>query len=186
MSTTADQPGPSETAAAADARQEADVWWGGYSGIALVPILGACFLMTLVSFGIAYYLWDERHVSGSVARWLAYHFNVLLWLTLALVGGYRMASYEHRLTTRRLFCLRGWFLSAPLPVKLTDIKAVRVQQSVVQRWLRVGRVGVEAKDRDSAIVFTGVREPQRLAELIRRQIKYNVSEAGSLPTSRPN
>jgi hypothetical protein len=109
-------------------------------------------------------------VSDSQARWLSYHFNILLWITLALFGSYRLASYEYRLTTQRLFCLRGWF-SPALPLRLTDIKAVRVEQSAVQRWLRVGRVVVEASDRETPVVFVGVREPQRLAELIRREVK---------------
>jgi hypothetical protein len=153
------------------AAQETDIWWGGYCGRALVPTLLVCVLTTVIIAEVAYYLWDLGLVRDSQARWLSYHFNILLWITLALFGSYRLASYEYRLTTRRLFCGRGWFLTAPPPVKLTDIKNVHVEQSLVQGWLRVGRVVVEATDRGAPLVFLGVREPHQVAEAIRREIK---------------
>jgi hypothetical protein len=171
MSATADEPPPTKTADASSVRQEVDIWWGGYSGAALVPSFAVCVLTTIIIVEVAYYLWDLGLVRDSQARWLSYHFNILLWITLAVFGGYRLASYEYRLTTRRLFCLRGWVLSSPLPVKLTDVKNVRVVQSFVQRWLHVGQVVVEAADRAGPIVFAGVREPHKVAEAIRREIK---------------
>jgi hypothetical protein len=166
--------GRADAVVAAQVAQEADVWWGGYSSRALLASFAVCFLANVIVIELAYYLNDHHDLRASLARWLIYHCTWFFWLIQLLWGGYRLGSYEYRLTSRRLFCVPGWlFLPLP-PIDLADIQKVRTEQTAVQHWLGVGQVIVEGQNR-GPIILRGVRDPQRVAQTIQEQAQQRQS-----------
>jgi membrane protein YdbS with pleckstrin-like domain len=166
MTPIADEPTPQQSAATPDAPQEVDLWWGGYSGRTMLPSFAFCVLLTAIIFAVATFSWGELGLSATVAHWLTYHLNIIVWLVQLLRWGGRLAAYEYRLTNRRLFCSWGFLFTSPLPIKLADIERVHVQQSPLQHWLDVGSIVVTAKGRPEPMVLLGVAHPQRVTNMI--------------------
>jgi len=152
----------------APAAQEVDVWWGGYDPRALVPSVLVGLFFTSIIIVVAYMLWGEYGVRAALARWLAYYLNGFMWLVHLLYWAYRVAGHAYRLTTARLLVWKGFFGLPPPPVALPDLETATVVQTRLEKYLGVGRIVVRVRGRRRPLVLTGVRQPQRAAELLLR------------------
>src|SRR3974390_963709 len=135
-------PRPALSEVAPTSRQEVELWWGGYAVRTMLPSLAVCVLLTAAMIGTAAYLSSDSAKQGTWARWFAYHLMLLLWLVQSVRWAYRVAGYEYRLTTHRLYCIWGPLFTPPSPVALADIKSIHVKQSALVRWLGAGEVVV--------------------------------------------
>jgi hypothetical protein len=126
--------------------EEVDVWWGGYSGWAMLPSFLVCGLLTLAALSGAYLLWSDYGQHPAVVRFEFYVVAGLLWLVQLLRWAHPVVGLTYRLTTRRLFCGEGFLYPRLAPVELADIGAVLVEQTSVERWLGIGRVRVVASN----------------------------------------
>jgi hypothetical protein len=170
---------------------EVELWWGGYSGWTMLPEFAVCAFLTAGMIGAAFYLHEEENLPGNVARYAVYILTLALWCMVLFRWGWRMATLNYRLTTRRLFRCRGLGVNRVDAVPLTEISRVWAEQTTMERRLGVGRVLVEhdesgrvsagsAPSADgSPLQLTGVREPHRIAALIERQIKQPTNDAVS-------
>lgn len=160
--------------------QEIELWWGGYAPRTMLPSALACILAAVCLIGAAAYISGEERRYGSLARWSAYHAMLLLWLVQFIRWAYRVAGYEYRLTNHRLFVNEGPLFSPLPPAALDDVKAVHVAQSTLERWLGVGHITIEGKERLVPLVLRGVRRPESVADLI-RTAAARAREAAALP-----
>jgi hypothetical protein len=141
--------------------EEVDVWWGAYSGWTMLPSFLACLALTgLLAWG-AWLLvppgWFHTTVLG---------LGALLWAVQASRWLWRVLSYHYRLTNRRLFQHRSVALTNTLSAELADVVHVALQKSAWDRLVGVGRIRVQRQD-GGRLVLEGVRNPARIAELIR-------------------
>jgi len=148
-----------------DPTVETDLWWGGFCGWTMLPSFVVCGVLTVGLIFGAYLLWSDFGQAPALARLEFYAVAAALWLFQLVRWVYRLVGFNFRLTTRRLFWSRGFLYPPTRPVDLKDVQGVRVLQSALERWLGVGRVGVQAKE---PALLVGVWEPEQVAERIRR------------------
>lgn len=94
--------------------------------------------------------------------------------TVFLIGGVviRILQTRYRLTTQRLFIERGILNRTLDQVELIRVDDVRMQQSFIQRLLNVGAVLMMTTDvTDKLITIEGIKEPIRVAEIVRQQMR---------------
>lgn len=148
---------------------EVELWWGGYSGWAMLPLFFVCACVTAAMIGSAWYLYSEENVPGDRARYAVYLLALALWSMVIAVGLYRMVSWNYRLTTRRLFLIRGINPRTAAVTPLGDIQCILVSQTPVERRLNIGSVRVQASRLEMDL--PGVRDPHHVAGLIEKQVK---------------
>jgi hypothetical protein len=174
------QPLDNEPLAHDSARQEVELWWGGYAARTMLPSLGLCLLATVALLGAAVYFSGHAGPRGPMARWWAYGLTAAIWLYQFLRWAYRVAGYEYRLTSRRLYCGWGPLTAPPPPVELADLETVRVEQTALHRWLGVGQIVLVGQERAIPLVLEGVRSPEHMAAVIRRAADRSREPSASL------
>lgn len=148
----------------ADTLQEHDVWWGSYASSAMLPSLVLCGgltigIATLAGLGSLLFGLD-----GKEMRYSAYALIAPLWLLQFLRWLYRVAWFNYRLTSRRLFRSRGVLYPIEEAVQLADVTQVVVEQSLWERRFRVGSVRILREKKGlPSLLLLGVREPERIA-----------------------
>jgi hypothetical protein len=150
---------------------EVDVWWDGYAVRALLPSFIVCVLLSAGIIAASYYLWGEHGLRANLVRWLAYELNIALWLYHAARWAWRLGGNIYRLTTRRLYCWRRILSRPHATIELPAIRAVLVEQTPFEQWLKVGSIIVQAEGQLAPIRLRGVRSPRQRAELIRQQVE---------------
>jgi uncharacterized membrane protein YdbT with pleckstrin-like domain len=157
----------------ADVAQEVDIWWGSYSARALLPALLLSALCTLLVLGAVWFL-GNREVQV-LLLWVV----VALWLLQILWWARRLLGSNYRLTSHRLFMVRGVFGPHYLEVDLARVSQVQVKRKMFDRMLKVGRVVLKLRgQRRESIVLEGVQDPDRVAAAIRATIARHTSLAG--------
>jgi hypothetical protein len=162
-------------------RQEVELWWGGYAVRTMLPSLAVCLLLTVAMIGTAAYYSRESAHHGTSARWWAYRVTALLWLMQTIRWVYRIAGFEYRLTSHRLFCIWGPLFKSPQPIALTDIKTVHLQQNFWDHWLGIGRLVIESNHDTAPLVLRGVRNAENVARTIRHAAERSREPAPALP-----
>jgi hypothetical protein len=95
-----------------------------------------------------------------------------LWLCQGLRWSYRYFGYTYRMTTRRLFCNRGFRYSQRDVIELAAVGSVLVRRNWFERLAGVGQVLVLPQDpRCNLLILQGIRHPLRAAENIRLAVK---------------
>src|SRR5262245_37584470 len=147
--------------------QEADLWWGSYSGWTMWPSFLACLLLTAAS------------------GWLTWHFVERDWLQLAFFGvgtalwlvqflrlGRRVFGYSYRLTNRRLFRDTGYSRPNRFNMDLKSIVHVQVRRNSFEKMVNVGRVIIRQADpKHPPIALEGVSQPFTVAHMIREAVR---------------
>lgn len=102
---------------------------------------------------------------GSLAPWLVAAGALLLGWTLATVffGG------RSWVTTEQVVQSTGVVSRHTSELRIGELQGVEVRQGWIERLLKIGSVAVSSQSRDSAVVLSGVRDPDALADLIREQ-----------------
>lgn len=183
MDAAAPSPAPaSPLVQAVDAGQEMDVWWGAYSGRAMWPSFVVCLLLT-VGIGVgAWSFYDAYRPNPALVRYAAYGLTGGVWLVQLLRVGYRTVGTTYRLTNRRLLRDRGFGNPTAGWADLDRIKTVEVEVGPLERPAGVGRVVVHTEGGAApTLVLEGVRDPDRVAELIRRTAAKACQPAGNAP-----
>ena len=118
----------------------------------------------------------------------AYPGEMILGLVLSLVGvgllllahvWIRIHSLRYRLSTQRLFVIRGLLSREIDETELFRIKDVTVRQSAVQRLFGVGTITLLTGDESTPlIVLVGVARPEQIKDTIRLQYRASRQREG--------
>ncbi|HZU38495.1 MAG TPA: PH domain-containing protein [Gemmataceae bacterium] len=164
--------GPTEPAVtnnrADEVADEVDVWWGAPSTRSMLPSFIVSVLITAIIAGGAWYLYLRRPGEVHWWRYGAYVLSLALWGQQIVQWSYRSVFVNYRLTTRRLWRDSGIRRPAGTVIELSHLKDVRVEPPTPrERLLGIGRLTVTANGNcPTTIVLYGLREPDRVAELI--------------------
>jgi uncharacterized membrane protein YdbT with pleckstrin-like domain len=75
-------------------------------------------------------------------------------------------------TSERVIQRKGLLSRRVSEVEVSDIRNVQVNQGIVQRMFGIGNVGISTAGQSGVeIVFSGIKRPQPVADLIREQRK---------------
>src|SRR5262249_34207857 len=122
-------------------------------------------------------------LNGKETRYIVYALVAPLWLFQFLRWLYRVASFNYRLTSRRLFRSRGFLYPAEEAVQLADVTFVVVEQAFWERWFRVGDVGILREKKGlPSVLLEGVRDPERIAAEIQTRARSAVPSKDVSPT----
>jgi len=156
------QPPPPDNVRAAPEvlAEEADVWWGSYSGWTMAPSWAACVLLTgLIVWG-AWALVPRDFVQGTVLGLAG-----AVWLVQGVRWAYRVFGYNYRLTTRRVYADRGFLYAGYAALDLAAVARVLVTRTLPDRVLGVGQVWIVPEDKTKpTLVLEGVRRPREIAD----------------------
>jgi membrane protein YdbS with pleckstrin-like domain len=153
---------------APEAVQEADAWWGSYSGWTMMPSMVVCLGLTAFIAWTSWRLLEKGWVQLSVLTLAG-----ALWLVQAFRWCYRVFGYNYRVTTRRIFQTKG-ILYDRVAVNLADITEVEVGRGPHERLAGVGEVRLTVEDPTSVkpggarVILEGVSHPGQVADHIRR------------------
>ena len=135
--------------------------------------LGSLFLgMLAVALGVigVIYFWPDKDAFGlamQLASGVAILCGVILFLTRLLQSTY----ITYRLTSQRLFVTTGILAKKTVETELFRVRDISLQQSLVERILRIGTVKAVTTDKDIAQMdFRGIRNPVRVKELLRQHV----------------
>lgn len=146
--------------------EEIEVWWGSYSGWNMLPSWAICCILTvLIAWGGA------TLEFGRFWRVLVFVLAATLWLLQLARWGYRVLSYNYRLTNRRLFRDTGFFHDDRIRIDLSLISKVDTSVKPYEAWFDTGRVLISTDEGLPPIPLKGVRNPRAVAELIRACVK---------------
>jgi hypothetical protein len=135
----------------------------------LTPSFILCGLLTLVVLGVALYLgaWHGT----TLARYSAHALIGIIWVIQLSRWGYRVVAINYRLTTWHLYVERGFRHPGNPGIEVAKVRQVLVTCNRIERWLGVGRVCIFLQETESPVVLEGVRDPERIALEIRKQLK---------------
>jgi hypothetical protein len=133
----------------------------------MAPSSAGCVLLTgLIAWG-AWLFVPRGFVQGTILA-----LSAAVWLAQGVRWGYRVFGYNYRLTTRRLYGDRGFLYQGFAALDLRAVARVLVRRRGIDRLLGVGQVYVVAEDvTQPPLILDGVRRPQAVAELIRKQVQ---------------
>jgi hypothetical protein len=155
-----------------DKNQETDVWWGSYAGRTMTPSFVVCGLLTgLLIWGV-WLIWPKQEDRPYLERYTTYILVGAVWIFQLIRWGYRLVAINYRLTTRRLYCQRGFQTAATTTVDLKQIATIRIERNVWESYLRVGRLRiVSVNNSEDALSLDGVAHPDQIAALIMNQVQ---------------
>jgi hypothetical protein len=149
---------------AAERPQEADVWWGSWSGRTMLPSVLVCVVLTGAVVWWAWSVVDRRFVQ--ITFWAL---AGLIWLVQMLRGSWRLFGYNYRLTTRRLIISQGHWRPRFALIELAEIDHIRVEPYSHSRWTGVGKLIVTLRADKREVILEGIRQPHEVVALIERQ-----------------
>lgn len=152
--------------------QETDVWWGSYASRTMTPSFVACGLLTALIIWGVWLLWPQQENRPYLERYTTYILVGAIWIFQLIRWGYRLVAINYRLTTRRLFCQRGFQTAATTAIDLNAIATVRIERNALEINLKVGRLRIVSVDTSQAgLVLEGVWRPDQIAALIMNQVQ---------------
>jgi hypothetical protein len=161
---TADE--PAAPPAPAPPQEEVDLWWGAYAGQTMVPSLVFCLALTGFFAWLAWFVAPRGYVKVTFLS-----LGCVVWAVEAVRFCHRVFGFNYRLTSRRLFRDHGIFRPRPIRLCLDEVAQVILQRAGFERLLGVGHVLVMPADRRRpVVVLEGVRRPEVVADLLRRQV----------------
>jgi membrane protein YdbS with pleckstrin-like domain len=156
----------------AAAQPEQDLWSGRMhwqNGIGRVIFW---LLLNVAAAVGAYYLPKRDWLSQRTLVWIVLGFFALT--TLFILGGLivRMLQTRYRLSSQRLFIERGILSRTMDQTELIRVDDVRMQQTFINRIFNIGTVLLMTTDMtDRSVAIIGIKEPVRVTELIRQQMR---------------
>jgi hypothetical protein len=155
-----------------DENQETDVWWGSYAGRTMTPSFVACGLLTALIIWGVWLIWPRQENRPYLQRYTTYILVGAVWIFQVIRWGYRLVAINYRLTTRRLFCQRGFQTAATTALDLNAIATVRIERNALEGYLKVGRLRIVPVDSTQApLVLEGIWRPDQIAALIMNQVQ---------------
>ena len=142
--------------------EEVELWWGSYSGWTMMPSFLACLLLTVLigwsGWSFVPREWSRAVVLGGTG---------LLWLVQLARWTTGSLSTNYRLTTQRLWIMRGLRLTDVMAIELTQVVNVKVVRTWLDRRLGIGRVYLILEGGSATVVLKGVWNAREAAEVIR-------------------
>lgn len=161
-----------DRAPAAQSLPEQDLWSGrmhwqfAFGRVLLWLLLNVGFVLG------AYYAPRYDWLTQSRIAWTILGFFAMT--SAFLLGGVmvRVLQTRYRLTSQRLFIERGILSRTMDQSELIRVDDVRMLQSFVNRVFNIGTVLLMTTDvTDRAVAIVGVKDPVRVSELIRQQMR---------------
>jgi hypothetical protein len=147
--------------------EEVDLWWGSFASRTMLPSLLGCLLATAA---IGWLTW--LILPGHLVKLAFFGLAGTLWLVQAIRWSYRYFGFNYRLTTRRLFCHRGFLYSPGDQLDLAGVARVQVKANRWDRLVGVGRVLVfPVNPARAPLVLEGVGQPDQTANFISVQVQ---------------
>ncbi len=154
--------------------EERLLWEGGHSVAATWPYVIALGAMTaLLLVGLI-------ATSASATAWgYALLLALVVWVAALLRFLYWRWSVHYLLTTQRLIHKVGLLRRVTHRIDVITIDDVAFEQSLVQRFLGVGKIRVLAEERDNPqLVMTGIKNVAEVANLIDNARRYERQRRG--------
>jgi len=166
------QPGDKNSGLKRNQDEEIEIWWGGCAVRTIAPSFVLCLMLTVVLIAVASRLgaWRDEIIVRFATRIIL----AGIWLLQVGLSCYRLTAINYRLTTRRLIVGRDFSIGAPpdAGIPLGRVNQVLVERAFLDRLLRVGKVRVVTKNGcQASLLLSGLREPMRVAAMIRRHAK---------------
>ena len=164
----ADQSSNADPSTGSGVEGEVTVWEARYSKKNFVGRLAFRILMTVGIAILAYYTWGEGYTQYAVPTWAGLIIVAVLWATLIWRMVQAHLSHYYQLTNRRLFVSTGVFNRRRDMMELMRVKDVFArQQSLMERWLKVGTVEVVPSEHGLPTFYlAGVEDPTQVMDLI--------------------
>jgi len=116
--------------------------------------------------------WPKNENRPYLERYTTYILVGAVWIFQLIRWGYRIVAINYRLTTRRLFCQRGFQTAATTAIDLAAIATVRIERAVLENYLKVGRLRIVPVDTSQPLLLLeGVWRPDQIAALIMSQVQ---------------
>ena len=100
-------------------------------------------------------------------QWLTavlYTFAIIFFLAIGAV--FRYAVY-YQITAQRIRIFTGWWRFHIREIPLSQVLSVHVKRELFNRWLNVGGLEVELKERDGqSVLLKGLPDPDRIERQI--------------------
>jgi len=81
---------------------------------------------------------------------------------------------NYMVTTERVIKKKVLFSQYVSEVEIPDIRNIQVYQGIIQRMSNIGNVGISTAGQSGVeIIFAGIKNPQSIANLIRKQRKQD-------------
>jgi len=141
--------------------EEHEVWWGAYSGWKMLPSWSVCLVISLLILFNAWMFVPRGSIQITVFTLVG-----AVWLAQVVRWGYRIFSYNYRLTNRRLFRDTGFFYDDRIRIDLKLIKKIEVKSTPYEALLAIGNILITTDESLPPIVLKGVRQPRVVATLI--------------------
>ena len=123
---------------------------------ALIVLVAALVAILWVEFGSRGRAWHLLFVPGALVP-----LGFIVWWWIDRLG----AAFE--VTTKRTIMHRGFFSKATSEVVHDNIRNIQVTQSLVQRVMGVGRIGISSAGQDGIeISVNHIKHPKKLREII--------------------
>lgn len=151
---------------------EQDLWSGRAHWHSSIGRVLAWFVLSVGLIVVAIYVPRTQWLTTSRLAWAV--FIIIAIATLYLIGGIviRVLQTRYRLTNQRLFIERGIFSRTLDQTELIRVDDVRMQQSFVNRIFGIGNITMLTTDMtDKSVAIVGVKEPVRVTELVRQQMR---------------
>jgi hypothetical protein len=154
--------------------EEVDLWWGSYSGLAMVPSFAVCIVLTAgLYFGAR--LWVPQR------GWLQLTFTALtslVWLVQLARLGHRCFTYNYRLTSRFVYIDRGFWPLVAKRVELRSIERVTVERDRFTGWLGVGDLNLWlAGSSKQPVVLRALTSTAEVAQTVRTALEKSRLES---------
>jgi hypothetical protein len=154
----------------AEAAEEVDLWWGGFTSRAMGPDFVLCGILTAILFVAGWLFRDAPWIEEG--RSIAMAVAILLWLGQIGRWIYRTTSTNYRLTTRRLLLDRGFYQPIRREIELARVAQIVVVRNALERLTGVGRIKILIQeDREPPLFVDGDPAPDNIAMRIREQVQ---------------
>lgn len=140
---------------------ETVLWEGRYSSKAMIGLWALEGLGTLLLLVIGYkfpyeYMW-----------WAILGILALVWGYTLCVYAYRRLSVRYRLTSQRFFHEGGILRHVTDRIEVIDMDDITTEQSLLQRFVNVGRIKIVSSDRSSPVlVLDGIENIHGVAQML--------------------
>ncbi|MCH7814752.1 MAG: PH domain-containing protein [Planctomycetes bacterium] len=152
---------------------ESEIWsgrthWKHYAGRLSLWLLANVSLVILIAWAAARFEWLTGGVAFGITLVVALVSAALILGRVALV----ILGHRYRLTSQRLFIVRGLLSQTVDQTELIRVDDVRLHKTVIDRIFGLGSVQILSTDAtDREVRIEGIADPETVAEAIRSNMR---------------
>jgi hypothetical protein len=138
----------------------------------MTPSFVVCGLLTVLLIWAVWMIWPSHEDRPYLERYATYILVGAVWSFQLTRWGYRLVAINYRLTTRRLFCQRGFQTASTTVIDLIQIATIRIERTAWENYLKVGRLRVvSVNNSETPLPLDGVVHPDQIAARIMNQVQ---------------